>query len=205
MSFKTPRAVVFDLGGVLVDWDPRNLYRTVFSDADEMERFLSGVCTMRWHNAHDSGRPMADNRADLIAEFPEYEEPIVMWDTHWPAMFNGSVAGVEEIILRLDAAGMPLFGLSNLPAEKAAHIRETYPILSRFRDLIISGEEGVAKPDQRIYDIMIARTGLSASDLLFVDDRLENVDAASALGIDGVHFTTAGRLRESLARRGLEV
>jgi 2-haloacid dehalogenase len=205
MTLKTPHAVMFDLGGVLVDWDPRYLYRDVFADSAEMEDFLSGICTMRWHAAHDRGRSMAENRAPLIAEFPAYEAAITMWDTHWPSMFDGVIDGVAPIIESLNIKGFPLFGLSNLPAEKAGHIRAAYPIISTFRDLVISGEEGVAKPDQRIYEIAVDRSGFDAADILFVDDRLENVDAAAALGMDGVHFVDAERLRESFARRGVIV
>lgn len=198
-----PRAVLFDLGGVLVDWDPRRLYRKLLSDEAEVERFLAEVCTMDWHGAHDAGTPMADNAPALIARFPHYEAEILAWNARWPEMFDGEIDGVAAVIERLDDAQIPVYALSNLPAEKWGHIQETYPVTRRFRDVIVSGEEGVKKPDRRIFDITAQRLGVAPGDVVFFDDLQTNVDAACAYGFDAVLFESAAGMRNALSARGL--
>lgn len=197
------RAVLFDIGNVLVRWDPRRLYRTMFDDPDECDRFLNEVCTMAWHGAHDAGVSMAENAATLTARFPRYRDQIAAWNTRWDDMFDGSDPGVVSLVSRLLDADVPLFALTNLPAEKKAHIFSKLPFLDHFADVIVSGEEGCVKPDPRIYDIAIARMGRPPHSVIFIDDRDENVAAARAHGLNAVQFTDAAALARDLAEFGV--
>jgi HAD superfamily hydrolase (TIGR01509 family) len=196
-------AVLFDLGRVLVDWDPRYLYKDLFADAAEMERFLAEVCTMAWHGAHDAGTPMAVNAAPLIAEHPHYEPHIRAWETRWHDMFAGPIHGAVDVLEALHGEGVPLYALSNLPAEKKTHIFETFGFMDRFQDVIVSGEEGVIKPEPRIYEIALARMGRPAEAVFFVDDSAANVEAARRLGFDAHRFDGARGLKDAVAARNL--
>lgn len=196
--------ILFDLGNVIVDWEPLRLYRQRFETAEEAEWFCTHVCTPAWHVEHDRGRPMADNREALIARYPEYEAHIRAWQADWLDMFHGYVAGMEALVGRIEARGLPLYGLSNIPAEVAEATFDAFPLIHRFRDVVVSGAEGVVKPDRRIYEIALARMGHPSPEaVLFIDDRLENVAAAEALGLQGHHFQSAERLERDLVGRGL--
>ena len=199
------RAVLWDLGHTLVDWDPRRVYRQLLPDEDAVERFLGGVCTMAWHARHDAGVSMADNRAALIEAHPDKADLIRAWDTRWPEMFDGWVTGMEAIVLGLEAKGIPQYALTNLPAEKWPHIIETYPAVARFDTHVVSGQEGVIKPDPRIFETAAARMAHDPGETVFFDDRQDNVDAAIRAGFDAVRFEDAGQVRAELARRGLDL
>lgn len=199
------RAVLWDLGHTLVDWDPARLYRKLLHDERAVESFLGGVCTMAWHGAHDRGVSMADNRARLIARFPEHAALIEAWDTRWDEMFDGWIAGMEPIVARLEAQGVRQYGLTNLPAEKWPHIKETYPAIARFADVIVSGAEGVMKPDLEIYRRTRRRLAEPAGEVLFIDDREVNVRAGCAAGFLGHVFTGAAAARAVLRAHGLPV
>ncbi len=196
------RAVLWDLGHTLVDWEPRRVYRTLLGADDAVEAFLGGVCTMAWHQAHDRGVSMADNRRTLIAQHPDKAELITAWDTRWADMFDGWVDGMDAIVSALAAQGAPQYGLTNLPAEKWSHIQETYPEIARFEDVIVSGAEGVVKPDRRIYEITAERLPYKPQAVVFFDDREDNIDAARAFGFDAERFTSAAQARDALRARG---
>ena len=196
------RAVLWDFGHTLVDWEPRRVYRTLLDSDDAVEAFLGGVCTMTWHQAHDRGVPMADNRRALIERHPDKTELITAWDTRWADMFDGWVNGMDAIVTALEAQGAPQFGLTNLPAEKWPHIQETYPQIARFADVIVSGEEGVIKPDRRIYEITAQRLPFAPESVVFFDDRRDNVEAARAFGFDAEVFKSADQVRDALRTRG---
>lgn len=195
------RIVLFDLGNVVVDWEPMRLYRQMFDDEAEAERFCRDVCTMDWHLAHDLGTPMAENRASLLANYPHYAEAITAWETRWLDMFHGYVAGVPALIAGLEERRVPLYGLSNIPAEKADETFDAFPIIRVLRDVVVSGAEKVAKPDRRIYEIAHIRMGApDPADVLFIDDRQNNIDAAEAFGFKGHHFRDAEKLEAELHR-----
>jgi len=197
------RAVLWDLGHTLVDWDPRRVYRQLLPTEDAVEAFLGGVCTMAWHARHDAGVSMADNRKPLIEAHPDKAELITAWDTRWPDMFDGWVDGMEPIVAALEAACVPQYALTNLPAEKWPHILETYPAIARFNAHVVSGEEGLIKPDPRIYAVTAARIAHAPAETVFFDDRQDNVDAAIEAGFDAVRFENADQVRAALAQRGL--
>lgn len=199
------RAVLWDLGHTLVDWDPARVYRELLEDDDAVEAFLGGVCTMAWHQRHDAGVPMAENRKALIAEHPGKADLIRAWETRWPDMFDGWVDGMEAIVEALESAGVPQYALTNLPAEKWPHILSTYPAIARFDAHVVSGEEKVVKPDPKIYQITKARIAHAPEDVIFIDDRAENIEAARAAGFQGVVFENAAQVRRALSDRGLPV
>jgi 2-haloacid dehalogenase len=197
-------AVVFDLGGVLIDWDPRYLYRSLF-DGDEaaMDRFLATVCTPEWNRGQDAGRPWSEAIATLVAEHPEHADLIhAFWD-RWPETLGDAIAPTVDVLADLHAARVPLYALSNWSAETFPIARPRYPFLDWFDGIVISGDVGAAKPDRRIYDALIERHDLDPASLAFVDDVPANVAAAEQLGMLGLTFTSATALRRNLAALGL--
>ncbi len=197
------RAVLFDIGNVIVRWDPRTLYSKIFHDPAERDRFLAEVCTLAWHIEHDRGRPMAEGVAEKIAQFPEHAEAIAAWQDRWPEMFDGPIPETVQAIEDLHARGVPLYGLTNMSSETFAGTIAMSPAFGRLRDIVVSGDEGVIKPDPRIYAIACARAGLAPSDFLFIDDSQANVDGARAVGMDAHLFDDPAALRPALQARGL--
>ena len=200
---RAPSAVLFDVGNVIVRWDPRNLYAKIFADPAECERFLAEVCTIPWHVEHDLGATMADNTARLIARFPEYAGPIRAWDERWEEMFSGPIPETVEAIEALAARGVALYGLTNMPAEKADGCFAMSPAFRHFRDIVVSGREGVIKPDPRAFEIACERAGLAPDELLLVDDSPANIEVAHRLGFDVHLFDDPAALRPALESRGL--
>jgi 2-haloacid dehalogenase len=199
------RAVLWDLGHTLVDWEPRRVYRTLLDTDDAVEAFLGGVCSMDWHAAHDRGVSMADNRRALIEQHPDKAELITAWDTRWADMFDGWIDGMDAVVAALEALGAPQYGLTNLPAEKWPHILKTYPEIGRFEDVIVSGVEGVIKPDPRIYEITARRLPFAPEDVLFLDDRPDNIEAAIKAGFKGHVFDGAPGAIAALRAHGLSI
>jgi 2-haloacid dehalogenase len=197
-------AVVFDLGGVLIDWDPRHLYRSLF-DGDEaaMETFLATVCTPEWNRQQDTGRPWSEAVATLVAEHPDQRDLIKAYWERWPQTLGDAIGPTVEVLAELRAAGVPLYALSNWSAETFPAARPRYPFLEWFDGIVISGEVRAAKPDRRIYEALLERHGLDAASILFVDDVAENVAAAEALGIRSIRFTDGPALRRELVGLGL--
>jgi 2-haloacid dehalogenase len=198
-------AVVFDLGGVLIDWDPRRLFRKLLADEAAVEEFLATVCTPEWNAEQDRGRPFAEGVAELVERHPAHAAAIAAYHERWPEMLGGEVPGTVALLAELRAAGVPLYALSNWSAETFALTRERFPFLEWFDGLVISGEERIAKPDREIFELLLDRFGLDAARTLFVDDSAANVAAAREVGMDAVPFHDAAGLRRELAARGLEV
>jgi 2-haloacid dehalogenase len=197
--------VVFDLGNVLIRWDPRILYRKLIADEDEVERFLAEVCTPEWNAAQDRGRPWDEGIAEAVAAHPHHEPLIRAFYERWDEMCPGPVEGTADIVAELRAAAVPLFALSNWSAETFHRVRQQYAVLDWFDGMVISGEEYLVKPEPEIYDVLLRRFGLVAGRTVFIDDAAHNIDAAVACGMVGVPFTDAARLRRDLAALGLPV
>ncbi len=195
-------AVVFDIGGVLLDWDPRHLYRKLFDDEKEMERFLSEVCTLEWHDAHDRGVPMDVSCTELAAAHPEQAEMIWAWSKRSEEMLSGPIAGSVEILRELKAA-VPCYGLTNMERETYPKRVERYPFLQWFEGTVVSSHEGVAKPDREIFERLLDRFDLEPSSALMIDDSPRNVRAAAALGMQTVEFRSPEELRRVLEDAGL--
>lgn len=198
------RIVLFDLGHVVVDWQPIKLYRTLFDSEAEAEAFVRDVCNMDWHVEHDRGVSMADNAKPLIAKYPHYERQIRAWRSQWLDMFEGYVPGMPPLMARLEEARVPMYGLSNIPAEVAQETIDAFPMIKLLRDVIVSGAEKVIKPEPRIYEIALERMGHpDPNDVLFTDDRERNCEAAEALGLKAHHFQGATGLEDRLRAEGL--
>jgi 2-haloacid dehalogenase len=196
-------AVVFDLGGVLIDWDPRYLYRSLFDDERSMEAFLSTVTTPEWNERQDLGRTFADGVAELVEAFPQHADLIAAYHTRWEEMLAGEVDGATELLAELFEAAVPLYALTNWSAETFPIARRQFPWLDRFRGVIVSGEEGIGKPDPRIFRLTLSRFGLRAERTLFVDDREVNLTAAERCAFRTVLFTSIDELRDRLVAEGL--
>jgi 2-haloacid dehalogenase len=197
-------AVIFDLGGVLLDWDPRYLYRKMFDDEEAMERFLREVCTMTWHEANDRGVPFEVTCAELAAEHPEHAEHIWAWGTRTEEMVGGPIDGTVEILRELMASGaVRLFALTNMEAHTYPLRRERFEFLRWFEGTVVSSAEGVIKPDPRIYRVLLERYGLEPGATLMIDDNPLNVAAARALGMPAVRFESPEALRAELQQAGV--
>lgn len=195
--------VVFDLGGVLVEWDPRRLFRTVFADEAAMEHFLAHVCTPEWNHQMDAGRPRAEAEAELVAAHPRWAEQIRTYNARWPEMLGEPIAGSVAVLDELAAAGHRLLALTNWSAETFPVALARYGCLARFEGIVVSGDEGVAKPDPALYRTLLDRYGVDPVRSVFVDDRPANVVTARQLGLVGLVFTDPATLRADLVALGL--
>ena len=195
---------VFDLGGVLLDWNPRHLYRKLFAgDEAAMEHFLATVCTHEWNRCQDAGRSFAEGGRLLTAEHPDKVELIDAYGARFDEMIAGPIAGMVEILAELRDRGTPLYGLTNWSAETYPPARERFAFLSWFRGILVSGEVGVIKPDPRIFELLIERFAINPENAVYIDDVEANVAAAQSFGIHAIQFTTPARLRRELTRLGL--
>ncbi len=196
--------VVFDLGGVLIDWDPRHLYRKLFAgDEAAMEHFLATVCTHEWHRHHDAGRSLAEGVRTLKDLHPDKAELIDAFGTRQGEMLAGSIAGAVEILKELRDRDVPLYALSNWPAETFPLARQRFDFLGWFRGILVSGEIGAIKPEPRIYEVLLERFAIDPQSAVFIDDVAVNAAAARAFGIHAIHFTTPAALRAELVALGL--
>lgn len=203
---RLPDTVVFDFGNVLIEWDPRHLYRRIFPDSETVDRFLAEVLPPSWNIEQDRGRSFADGIAEAIGRHPEHEEAIRAWDTRWHEMVPGPVAGSVELLEDLHRADVPLFAITNFSAEKYAECLERFPFLrTRFRDTVVSAHERLLKPDPRIYAVLIERNRLDPEQTVFLDDSAANVAAAREVGMHAIHFTGAADARRRLAELGFAV
>lgn len=198
-----PEAVVFDIGGVLLDWDPRHLYRKLFSDPVEMEWFLEHVCTPDWHREHDRGVEIRASCRTLAACFPQFRSAIEAWAERGEEMIRGPVPGSVEILVELHARGTALYALTNMERETYPIRRARYPFFSYFQGVVVSGQERLLKPDPPLFERLLARFSLSPPRTLFIDDRPDNIQAAAALGFSTHLFTDAATLRRHLVEAGL--
>ena len=189
--------VVFDLGNVLVDWNPRHLYRKLISDERAMERFLAEVCTTPWHVRQDAEGNCADATAELVAKFPEKRDLITAFYDRFDEMIAGEVLGMAQIVMGLKARGVMVYGLTNWPGEQFHHHKK-FDILSHLDGIVASGHEGVKKPDAKLFQILFARYDVAPKRSLFVDDVAENVAAGISLGMHGHLFHDAQLLRTAL-------
>ena len=190
--------VVFDLGGVLIDWNPRHLYRKLIADEAAMEEFLSTVCTQSWNERQDAGRTFAEAAALLCAQHPHHRDLIEAYGARFDEMMKGPIEGSVTILQTLHRRGVPLYALSNWSRETFPLALRRFDFLKLFRGMVISGEVGGIKPDPRIFRILLERHGIEPDDAVYIDDNPRNAEAAHALGIHGIHFTDPDELRREL-------
>lgn len=190
--------IIFDYGGVLLDWNPHYLYDPYFGNKDKAEWFLTNICTYEWNAQHDGGRLVAEGTAELVAEYPEWKKEIEMYYSGFMKMISGQIEGMEDFIKELKDKGFRIFGLSNWSEETFAMVRPVYPILNLIEDMVISGIEKVMKPNRRIFEIALERFGIKAEETVFIDDNPNNVKAACEVGIRGMLFLSKEQIEEEL-------
>lgn len=196
--------VIFDLGGVLIDWNPRYLYRQIFDKESEMEWFLDNVCTMSWNEEQDAGRTWLEATAMKVLEYPSYAEPIKAYHSRWQEMLNGPINKSVHILDQLRNRGnLNLYALTNWSAETFPIARQQYNFLEWFDGIVVSGEEKTRKPFPDIYHILLNRYNVAADKALFIDDNINNVQAAIGIGMDGIHFQSSKQLASELQSRDL--
>jgi 2-haloacid dehalogenase len=195
--------VIFDIGAVLVDWNPRYYYRTVIKDEARIEKFLTEVATFEFNHTLDLGRPWEEARAELMARAPEYEDMIDDYWHQWLHMFSGPIHETVDILMDIKRRGYPLYALSNWNDVKFPIAQKEFPFLGLFDGRIVSGEVKIAKPDPRIYQLLLDTYKLNPRESLFIDDRLDNVEAARALGIEAIQFINPRQLEADLIQYGV--
>ena len=192
------KAIVFDYGNVLVEWEPRYVYRRFFNDEESMERFFHEVDFMEWNAQQDKGRSFTDGVAALSKEFPHHAHLIQAYHDHWKDSIGEAYWGTVEIMKQLKQAGYALYGLSNWSAETFPHILEQYDFFNMFDDMVISGEVGHVKPQPEIFHILLERIGRPAQECLFIDDSLPNIQQAQTIGFATIRFESSEQLVKAL-------
>lgn len=195
--------LIFDFGGVLIEWDPRNLYRRYFDDAESMERFLEEVDFMEWNAHQDRGRPFAEGVAELSAKFPRHAGLIRAFHDHWEESIGEPITAVIEIVRRLKQAGWPVYGLSNWSSETFPITRRKHDFFDLLDGYLISGEVNLAKPDSAIFLHMLKQIGREAQECLFIDDSPVNIEAARRLGFACIHYRSPSQLERELNLLGI--
>jgi 2-haloacid dehalogenase len=197
-------AIIFDFGGVLLDWDPRYLYQKLFeNDADAVERFLSEIGFVEWNLEQDRGRPFAVAIKELTERFPHHADFIKAYDERWEESIGGAIQPTVNLLGALKQAGYALYGLSNWSAETFRRIRHKHPFLDWFDDIVLSGEVRITKPDPRIYAVLLERIGRPAEACLFIDDSETNIAVAEQLGFKTILFKSPAQLEHELTQLGL--
>jgi 2-haloacid dehalogenase len=204
---ETPRrrsVAIFDLGGVLLQWNPRFLYRKLFDGDDAaMEHFLANVCTKEWNERQDTGRSFAEAIQDLLPRHADKIELIEAFGKRFDEMVPGAIDGTVDVLSALKSQRVPLYAISNWSAETFPPLRKRFEFLNWFQGIVISGEEGVMKPDPRIFRVLFERQAVVPSSAVFIDDMADNAAAAEALGLHGIHFRSPDQLRRELIVAGI--
>jgi 2-haloacid dehalogenase len=201
---QNPTTVVFDVGNVLLRWDPRNLYRRIFADEAEMEWFLSDVCTPHWNLEQDRGRDWDEAVALLTRDFPAHESSIRAFHDRWEETVLGPIDENVALLTRLREAGVPNYCITNFSGDKFVLSQARYPFLAEFDGIIVSGDEQLLKPEPEIYNLLLSRYGLEAGDCVFVDDSKANVEGARAVGMHAIHFVEPMDLAAELRGYGIK-
>lgn len=198
--------IIFDLGGVLIDWNPKHLYRKIFSDEVEIDNFLNTICTSDWNEEQDAGRTLKEATETLVKEHPEHEENIRAYYSRWEEMLGGAIEGTVDIFKKLKAAKTyKIYALTNWSAETFPIAQQKFELLNWFDGVVVSGTEKYRKPFPKFYHILLERYNVKPEEALFIDDNERNIKAARELGIDSIHFLSPPQLVEELKARGIDV
>ncbi|HVX25492.1 MAG TPA: HAD family phosphatase [Parafilimonas sp.] len=201
-NFKNIDTIVFDFGGVLIDWNPRHLYKTLIDDEEQMEWFLKNICTDEWNVQQDKGRSLEEGTAILKQQFPEHAEFIEAYYGRWEEMLNGEIYETVEILHELKNK-FKVYGLTNWSAETFPVALERFNFLKLFDGIVVSGDEKLIKPGKEIFHLLLSRYNLHAENCVFIDDNVRNVQSAANIGFHAIHFTSAENLREKLVELNL--
>jgi 2-haloacid dehalogenase len=203
---KSIDTIIFDLGGVLIDWNPRYAYRKIFKTEEEIEWFLENVTTSEWNENQDAGYPLHKATEELIAKHPEWEPEIKAYYGRWLEMLGDAIHETVEILRQLKQSGKyKLYALTNWSAETFPHALERFEFFKMFEGVVVSGEEKMRKPSPEFYKIILDRYHLDPAKTVFIDDSLRNVKGAEAVGITGIHFHNPSQLKAELQRLGIEI
>lgn len=201
-----PENIIFDLGAVLIDWNPRHLYRKIFSSETAMENFLDTICTSDWNEVQDEGRTLAEGTSILVERFPEQEANIRAYYGRWTEMLAGEIEGTKDILKHLKDNGQyKLYALTNWSDETFPLAWEIYPSLHWFDGIVVSGREKMRKPSPAFFQLLLDRYNINASTSLFIDDNLRNIKAAREFGIDSIHFEHPEQLKTELEKRDIKI
>ena len=195
--------IIFDLGNVLIDWNPKYVFDKLFDDEDRKKYFFENICTMEWNEAQDAGRPIKEATEELVAQYPEWKEYIEAYYGKWTAMLGGPIHDTVEIFKTLKQSGRyKLYALTNWSAETFPYALEMYEFLHWFDGRVVSGEEKMRKPHPEFYQVLLDRFDVRAEEALFIDDSVRNIQAAEKIGIKTIHFTSPEQLRNELVQQG---
>jgi HAD superfamily hydrolase (TIGR01509 family) len=197
------KTVVFDVGNVLLRWNPRNLYRKIFAEETQMEWFLQHVCDSAWNEAQDAGRTWTAAVEERVARFPRWAAEIRAYDERWMETLDGEISENVRLLESLSAARIPLYSITNFSKEKFALARTHHPFFGQFHGIVVSGEVGLIKPDPRIFHLFLDRYGLEAAKCIFIDDSAANIAVADAVGMKTVHYRPGLDLAALLREYGL--
>lgn len=198
--------IIFDLGGVLIDWNPEYLFRKIFKEETEMKHFLEKVCTPEWNEEQDAGRSLKEATDTLVKEYPEHEENIRAYYCRWPEMLAGPIEVTVEIFKKLkDSKKFKIYALTNWSAETFPIALDKYKFLSWFDGVVVSGTEKNRKPFPEFYRILLDRYNVKAEEAVFIDDNIRNINAAKQVGLNAIRFTTSKQLNEELLARGIDL
>lgn len=196
--------VVFDLGGVLIDWNPKYVFRQIFDKEADMDHFFENICTSDWNEQQDAGRPLQEATEERVAKFPEYESQIRAYYGRWQEMLGGPIEGTVEILKNLiEAKTHRVLALTNWSQETFPVALELYDFLQWFEGIVVSGDEKLIKPDPRIYQTLFTRYNVAPSEAVFIDDNIKNIKGCEAVGMKGIHFKSPEALK--IALQNLEV
>lgn len=205
MHKKNIDTVVFDLGGVLIDWNPIYLYKKIFDKEDEMNFFFQNICTSEWNEEQDAGRTLEEATQLLVSKFPEYSSYIEAYYGRWEEMLGGPIESTVEILSNIrDAGKYKLYALTNWSDETFSVAWDKYEFLHWFEGIVVSGREKTRKPFPEIYQILIKRYSINPGSSLFIDDNMKNIVAAKEAGLNTVHFISPLQLKEELRAFGIE-
>lgn len=200
---KQPTSVIFDIGKVLIHWDPRCLYEKLIEDPEELDWFLEEVVNFEWHHEHDRGLPYAVSLSQRAMDYPQYAHLIYAFRERWRETIPGQIDEVVELLYGLQGKGVPLYALTNYSAETFPELAAEFPWVEAFEEIVVSGEIGLVKPELPIYHFAKDKFGVSEGEALFIDDKLDNIKAGEQVGFVGHHFTDAKKLEKDLKARGL--
>jgi 2-haloacid dehalogenase len=201
---KPIKNIVFDLGGVLIDWNPRYLYRKIFTSLEKMEYFLESVCSPHWNEQQDAGRPFSTATAELIAQFPHYKDEIQAYDLRWEEMLSGPIEASVSLLEKISLAKRyRLLALSNWSQEKFGIAENRFSFLKYFEDIVVSGRIGLKKPDPQIFQFLCSKHSIVPQETVFIDDSVANIQSAAQLGFLALHYKSTEELENQLIKLGI--
>lgn len=191
--------IIFDFGGVLVDWNPRYLYKSHFEDENEMEYFLKNICTEEWNLEQDRGRSLLEGTQLLQKQFPEFHTPIELFYAKWEVMLKNDIPETVSLLYKLKSK-YNIYGLTNWSAETISIAYDRFSFFKEFDGIVVSGQEKIIKPDYKIYQILLDRYNLKAENTIFIDDNINNIKTAKEIGLYAIHFQNPGKLEVELSK-----